>query len=184
MNRRQLLATLAAGTGTALAGCASDGPGTATTEGTTDESPTTAEEGSTTATDGDATVRVRETEAYGDVLVGAEGMSLYLFDEDNGTESTCYDGCAQTWPPLTVEDAPTAGSNVTAELGTTERDGGATQVTAGGYPLYYYAGDGDPGDTNGQGVGDIWWLLAPDGTRITGAPTTTESETTDGGGYY
>ena len=33
-------------------------------------------------------------------------------------------------------------------------------------PLYTYAPDEAPGDTNGQGVGGIWWVFAPDGEPI------------------
>jgi len=37
-------------------------------------------------------------------------------------------------------------------------------MSAGGWPLYYYASDGEPGDTTGQGGNDVWWVLGPDGT--------------------
>ena len=36
----------------------------------------------------------------------------------------------------------------------------------GDWPLYYFAGDTAPGETNGQGVGGVWWVVAPDGTLI------------------
>ncbi|MFB6268839.1 MAG: hypothetical protein ABEH83_02780 [Halobacterium sp.] len=162
MQRRRVLAALSAGAATALAGCTS-GPA-----------------GGQETTAADATVRVRSTDQYGDVLVDADGMSLYLFDADEQGESTCYDDCAQNWPPLTVDGTPTAGGDVTASLGTTERDDGSTQVTAADWPLYYFSGDEQPGDTNGQGVSDVWWLVAPDGLRVTSASTAT----TDDGGMY
>lgn len=102
----------------------------------------------------------------GTVLVDGEGMTLYLFDNDADGESACYDSCAETWPPLTGE--VTAGEGVDASLiGTTERTDGTTQVTYDGNPLYYYAADSAAGDTNGQGVGGVWWVVGPDGSRIT-----------------
>ncbi len=55
-------------------------------------------------------------------------------------------------------------------LGTSSRsDDGGTQVTYRGHPLYYYAGDREPGDTAGQGLdqfGAKWYVLAPNGDRI------------------
>lgn len=114
------------------------------------------------------TVAVAETE-LGDALVDAEGLSLYLFEEDSEGESTCYDDCADSWPPLIDED-PTADDGADEGLlGTTERDDGSAQVTYDGSPLYYWAGDAQPGDIEGQGVGDVWWLVDPAGEPIMGA---------------
>jgi predicted lipoprotein with Yx(FWY)xxD motif len=104
----------------------------------------------------------------GDILVDADGMTLYVFDSDSDGASTCYDDCAANWPALTGDVA--AGEGVDdGQLGATERDDGETQVTYAGQPLYYFAGDQAAGDTNGQGVGDLWWVVAPDGQPITGS---------------
>lgn len=114
-----------------------------------------------------ATVSTAEAGDFGEVLVDGEGMSLYLFQNDEPDESTCYDDCAQTWPPLLTTGEPTAeGEADAALLGTTERDDGTTQVTYDGQPLYTYAADSAPGDTSGQGVGDVWWLVDPAGDAI------------------
>ena len=154
----------------ALAGCLGGDGG----EG--EESPT-----STASTPGGGTssptVRVSSHPDLGEILVGPEGLTLYMFDQDTRgpTASSCHGSCAQTWPPLTVTGAPSKGDGVTAGLNTFAREGGARQVTAGGWPLYYYAPDGNPGDVKGQGVGGVWWVLAPDGTPV-------GRETTSGGG--
>jgi hypothetical protein len=61
-----------------------------------------------------------------------------------------------------------------ADLGTITRSDGTKQVTYDGHPLYYFAGDSGPGQTNGQGsdgFGAKWWLVAPAGTQITAADT-------------
>ncbi|WP_201292889.1 COG4315 family predicted lipoprotein [Halobacterium bonnevillei] len=199
MHRRRFLAATAGLV--ALAGCTtgSDGGQQDTTTDatkTTAQAGTTAESETTEATESDATtteamadgptVAVGSTDEHGDVLVDSEGMSLYLFTQDEEGTSTCYGDCEDAWPPLTVEGDPSAGSDVTASLGTAERDDGSMQVTAEGWPLYYYAADSEPGDTEGQGVGDVWFLLTPDGTQVEGgegSATTTTDDGSGGGGY-
>jgi predicted lipoprotein with Yx(FWY)xxD motif len=117
------------------------------------------------AEDPDAAVGTGETD-LGVILVDADGMTLYMFDQDPPGESACYDGCAATWPPL-IDDGPVAGDGVDASLlGTTERDDGAIQVTYNDMPLYYFANDSEPGDVNGQGLNDVWWVVDPDGHPI------------------
>lgn len=144
---------------------------------------TATETGMGTETDeeaADVTVQTRTHPDHGNILVGPDGMTLYMFDQDTEGEgmSACYEGCAETWPPLTVDATPTAGNGVTAELTTFEREDGSMQVAAAGWPLYYFAPDQEPGDANGQGANDVWWVLAPDGT-----PIRVEQETTTSGGY-
>jgi hypothetical protein len=59
-----------------------------------------------------------------------------------------------------------------------------------GRPLYYYSGDKKPGDTNGQGFNNLWYVANVTGsvpavtTVTTTVPTTvrTTSVATGGGG--
>ena len=51
-------------------------------------------------------------------------------------------------------------------LGTTTRPDGNSQVTYNGVPLYYFANDEKPGDTNGQTVGDVWFVVDPIGGAV------------------
>jgi predicted lipoprotein with Yx(FWY)xxD motif len=76
--------------------------------------------------------------------------------------SNCTEDCAEAWPPFTVATDVdlTAGTGVTGELSTIEREDGAMQVTYNGAPLYFWQDDAAPGDTNGQGVGDVWFVAA------------------------
>src|SRR5688572_25910109 len=113
------------------------------------------------------TVAVADSD-LGSILVDAEGITLYRFDNDTDGESTCYDDCEANWPPLLIEgDSPAAGEGADESLlGTTERTDGTVQVTYAGQPLYYFAGDEAAGDVNGQAVGDIWWVVAADGAAI------------------
>jgi predicted lipoprotein with Yx(FWY)xxD motif len=115
-----------------------------------------------------ATVALSET-SLGMVLVDAEGKTLYGFTADTAGESTCYDQCATNWPPLLAEDAASidVGDGLDASLLTTvARTDGTTQVKYGDWPLYYFAADTAPGDTNGQGVGEVWYVVGADGALI------------------
>jgi predicted lipoprotein with Yx(FWY)xxD motif len=115
----------------------------------------------------EATVATTESD-LGEILVDAEGATLYVFMRDANGMSNCNDACAQTWPPLTADGDPTGGEGVDDELlGTTEREDGDTQVTYNDRPLYTYSGDTAAGDTEGQGVGDNWYVVGPDGEPIT-----------------
>ncbi len=107
------------------------------------------------------------TSELGDILVDGDGRTLYLFtvDTQNGDTSACTGDCLGTWPPLAGE--ATAGAGVDAALlGTVTRDDGSAQATYNGWPLYYFAADAAAGDTNGQGVGDVWWVIDPAGNAI------------------
>ena len=74
----------------------------------------------------------------GEHLVGPNGHTLYLFEKDTGSTSTCTGACAAAWPPLMTTGAPTAGGAADAGLlGTTKRPDGTMEVTYGGHPLYY-----------------------------------------------
>ena len=104
--------------------------------------------------------------ALGDIVTDADGRSLYVFFADvQGEPSTCYDQCEANWPPLTA--AVQAGDGIDSSLlGTLDRTDGTAQVSYDRWPLYYFAGDDAPGDTNGQGVGDVWYLINPSGTPL------------------
>ena len=134
----------------------------------------------TTASGSPATIGVANGD-IGKILVDAQGRTLYLFQKDSGTQSTCFGKCAVNWPPLDVSGKPTEGSGADSELvGTTSRPGGKSQVTYNGHPLYLFAGDKNAGDTNGEGVnafGGSWYALSPAGDEVT-APAN------GGGGGY
>lgn len=106
----------------------------------------------------------------GRILVDAAGRTLYLFQQDTTTASTCDGACASLWPPLTTTGNPEAADGVSAaKLGTTKRTDGTTEITYNGHPLYYYAGDSQAGDTNGQDLnqfGASWYVLSPAGAKI------------------
>jgi predicted lipoprotein with Yx(FWY)xxD motif len=100
----------------------------------------------------------------GDYLVAnLGGKTLYTFANDTEGVSNCSGDCAEAWPPFTVGENVqlVGGAGAEGELGTIARDDGEIQVTYNGMPLYFYAEDAASGDTNGQGVGDVWFVAAP-----------------------
>ncbi len=106
----------------------------------------------------------------GSFLVDDKGMTLYLYTKDTPKTSVCYDSCAQKWPPLLTKGAPVAGAGVdAAKLGTTQRKDDTLQVTYNGWPLYYWWKDTKAGDTLGQDVGGVWYVISPAGEMIKNA---------------
>lgn len=110
---------------------------------------------------GSVTLKVSSTAALGKFLVDGKGMTLYLFTKDTPGVSNCSGGCLQAWPPLLVTGEPVAGEGVTGKLGVIVRDDGTRQVTYNDIPLYYYVSDVQPGDTTGQEVGGVWFVVEP-----------------------
>jgi predicted lipoprotein with Yx(FWY)xxD motif len=163
-----------------LAGCSDDGETPAadpTPDATTSEptgptaTPEETESPEDEPSDDDGSGRSTEVEAedsaLGTILTDSDGNTLYVFLADTDGESTCYDECEDNWPVLEARGELEAGDGIdTALLGTTERTDGTQQVTYGGSPLYYFAGDEGAGDTNGQSVGDVWYVVGPDGEPI------------------
>jgi predicted lipoprotein with Yx(FWY)xxD motif len=107
-------------------------------------------------------VRAAQNPSLGTILTDSQGRTLYHFTKDKENLSVCYDGCANVWPPLLAGAGGTAlGEGVGGDLGVTLRNDGNHQVTYGGKPLYYYAPDTNPGDTKGQGIGQVWFVITP-----------------------
>ena len=106
--------------------------------------------------------------SLGTIVVDGNGMTAYYFlkdVKDSGT-SACSGDCLTAWPPITSEsDTPTV-EGVTGEVGTITGTDGSTQITIDGRPIYTFAQDTAPGDVNGQGVNDVWYVIAPDGSEI------------------
>ena len=138
----------------------SDGDGVADADDLCPNTPS----GDAVDTDG-CTIQTNGDEAAwsNDILVGGAvsagpGLTLYVFDNDLSAPGTsnCAGNCALTWPPLLVTDGLASG---VSDLGTINRTDGGTQVTYSGRPLYFYSGDSNPGDTNGESIPD--WHTVP-----------------------
>jgi predicted lipoprotein with Yx(FWY)xxD motif len=94
----------------------------------------------------------------GTILTDENGMTLYVFDQDKGDASNCYDECAGNWPPLLAdEDAVPEG-----DYGLITRRDGSQQWTYEGKPLYLWPQDSTPGDVTGDGINGVWHVAKPD----------------------
>jgi predicted lipoprotein with Yx(FWY)xxD motif len=124
------------------------------------------------AESGAAVLTVASAPKVGAVLVDSKGFTVYDFHKDKGTTSSCYGACAEGWPPVLTEGAPSSGEGAkAAKLGTTKRKDGTTQVTYAGHPVYTFAGDSKPGEANGNNVdafGAEWYALKGNGEEAEG----------------
>jgi predicted lipoprotein with Yx(FWY)xxD motif len=152
----------------ALAGCGDDGGGgessnssdAPTTQATTTEARRPAQPAGTE-------IVLRDSE-FGSMLFDSKKQAIYVFERDSKGKTTCYDECAEAWPPVYTDGEPKAGRGVEGSLlGTVERRDGKLQVTYAGRPLYFYAHE-RPGEVRCHNVnlnGGLWWVVGPDGKR-------------------
>jgi predicted lipoprotein with Yx(FWY)xxD motif len=118
--------------------------------------------------------------ALGPTVVNGLGMTLYAFLNDTEGVPTCAGDCLANWPAALVETGEAVdGTSVPGSAPEAEApqlfvgdldpalfsvvEG---QLKIGDWPLYTFAGDSAPGDVNGQGVGDVWLAVGPDGQVI------------------
>ncbi|HWA32115.1 MAG TPA: hypothetical protein VG694_01560 [Candidatus Paceibacterota bacterium] len=108
-------------------------------------------------------LKVGHSATLGDYLTASNGMTLYVYKNDSDSISNCYDTCAKSWPPYTVSglEPLLTDTAITGAVSTAARTDGTMQITYNGQPLYYWINDKKPGDTTGQGVGNVWFVLKP-----------------------
>jgi predicted lipoprotein with Yx(FWY)xxD motif len=171
--RRPLALGAAAALAALLAGCGSSNSSSssstaASTPATTQSTPAST---STTASSASGVAVVSKHGKLGTILAaGPKKLTVYLFEKDKGSTSSCTGACAKVWPPVTTSGAPTASAGaIGADLGTSKRSDGTEQVTYKGHPLYFYDDDKDAGDAYGQGskaFGAGWYVLKPSGEKL------------------
>lgn len=109
------------------------------------------------------TVQTSTKEGLGTYLVDENGMTLYMFTKDTPDKSACgaENGCIEKWPLFYIGSGGLMTGVDAEQLGALPRDDGKDQTTYKGSPLYYFFKDKAPGDTNGQGVNNSWYVVAP-----------------------
>ncbi len=136
-----------------------------------------------------ATLMVATDARLGGHLVDGSGRSLYYFAKDvpaGGTQaavSNCNAGCLPIWPIFNADSVVALGINA-MDVGQITRSDGSKQTTYKGFPLYYYAGDTAAGDTKGEGVNGIWYVVHEPSYSIALLSKASEAATylTDGAG--
>ena len=108
------------------------------------------------------------TTGLGKIVVDGKGMTAYFYDPDkaNSGVSACTGQCAAVWPALTSASATPKVTGISGTVGTIPGD---RQITINGRPLYTYSGDSSPGNTNGQGIQGIWYVVSPTGEEMKSA---------------
>ena len=109
-------------------------------------------------------IQIMEKEILGKYLADSTGITLYAFEKDEKDSSNCIEGCAANWPPFCIDPAAAIAGCDSFESGdfaTITRSDGLPQTTYKGMPLYYFKNDKYPGDTFGNGIGDVWFLVTP-----------------------
>jgi predicted lipoprotein with Yx(FWY)xxD motif len=130
-------------------------------------SPPMSEGGQTGAEMGAASTLATAQTSLGKIVVDGKGMTVYYFTKDvpNSGKSACTGDCLAAWPPVLAETTPKL-DGVTAKVGLIETPDGKHQVTLNGMPIHYWAQDKAAGDTTGQDVNDVWYVVAPNGDII------------------
>lgn len=106
----------------------------------------------------------------GQIVIDGKGFTLYRFDKDTAkpSVSNCFGPCAKLWPPVKFTKHMKLEGIDPNLIGNIMTKDGVCQATLGGWPIYRYAKDQQPGDTNGQGVGGAWFAVAPNGKKASG----------------
>lgn len=108
-----------------------------------------------------ASVDIKVKDGLGSYLTDDKGMTLYMFKKDSAGTSACSGGCVEKWPLFFVENLTVPEGLKGEDFAFIKRDDGKLQTTYKGMPLYYFFKDKGAGDTNGQGVNNVWYIVAP-----------------------
>jgi predicted lipoprotein with Yx(FWY)xxD motif len=108
----------------------------------------------------DPAVKLMKKEGVGSYLTDAQGMTLYYFVKDTPGKSACAGECLQKWPAVKADAVAAMPGLEAKDFGSLVREDGR-QATFRGYPLYYFFKDAKPGDTNGQGFNNVWFVIDP-----------------------
>ena len=177
-SRGRSIGIVAIGAVLLLSACAKSTPAASGGGGTT---------AATATQSGGMTIGTTNVSGVGTVLTDPQGMVLYYLKGETPQKITCTGSCASIWPPLVLPSgvmAATGGSGVTGTFGTVKRpDGGGTQVTYNGLPLYTFATD-NPGEATGQGVENFFAVQASGGSGSGSGGNSGGSNSGGGGGGY
>ena len=101
----------------------------------------------------------------GEIVRDGQGRPLYRFTKDTAwpMKSNCLGDCLKLWKPAAPVDVQNLKGIKPKLISTYTRPDGSKQLSLNCWPLYWYTGDQNPGDTLGQGVGGTWFAVRADG---------------------
>ena len=105
--------------------------------------------------------KIGTSATLGSYLTDGKGMTLYYFKKDAQDKNSCAGPCIEKWPVYYAEQIVAPAGSDAKDFGSLVRADGKKQSTFKGWPLYYFSGDKAPGDTNGQGFKDVWYVINP-----------------------
>jgi predicted lipoprotein with Yx(FWY)xxD motif len=117
-------------------------------------------------------IKVKRDAELGMIVTDGKGRVMYRFDKDRVDKTNCFGDCKKAWPPVpftTRKKVKVEGIDRDLVDFIERKDGPACQLTINGWPMYYFAKDQAAGDTEGQGVKNVWWVVSPQGKKITTA---------------
>ncbi|MEL6562353.1 MAG: hypothetical protein AAFQ94_29545, partial [Bacteroidota bacterium] len=114
-------------------------------------------------------VTLTENATLGNILTDGNGVTLYFFSNDADGQSACSGGCLDAWPVFYAADLQVGAGLDINDFDVITGTDGNNQTTYKGWPLYYFAPNGDAvieaaGATAGEGVGNVWFVAKPDYT--------------------
>lgn len=142
------------------------------------------------ATPVDATLQAATIKGFADVLENISNDSLYVLSSEKGAKLDCTGACLTIWPPLLVASGTKSislAAGVDGTIGFVARSSTTEQVTYNSYPVYTFAGDSGPGQSNGEGIdadGGTWTLAHAAATTATGTPFPEGTAPSGGGGGW
>ncbi|UUU26450.1 SCO0930 family lipoprotein [Streptomyces sp. DSM 40750] len=110
----------------------------------------------------------RKDAKLGEIVVDKNGMTVYRFMKDTQwpMSTACTGACLDKWPVVAPVDKNDTKDILLKGYTVFDRPDGIKQQTINCIPLYTFASDKAPGDTNGQGVGGTWFAINGDGEPI------------------
>ncbi|GGO84087.1 SCO0930 family lipoprotein [Wenjunlia tyrosinilytica] len=129
----------------------------------------------------------RQDDQLGEILQDGKGRTLYRFAKDVAwpMKIACVGDCLTTWKPAKpIDKADIKGINPKL-ISTITRPDGLKQLAIDCWPVYWFTGDKKPGDTNGQGVKNLWFTVTKEGKKVLTkkADSSDSGSSSSGGGY-
>lgn len=102
--------------------------------------------------------------SLGEYLTDKRGLTLYVYADDKKLQSTCSGDCLKLWLPAAFDPndkVQLLTDTLSKKINAAKAGDGSVQYAFGDRPLYYFVGDFNPGDVNGNGLANGKWSIVP-----------------------